>query len=453
MNHNSISTMIIALMLGFTAQAQVSFQGNNKPVYEETPAKSTGVNKIYVLYNTGGVSMNYTASSSTAAVTWYTYGERGGGYAEQLTGVSRNGNVTTLAQVIPNTGYMIEEGINRTFVWVVNYADYRLDMRSIVAEPASDCGTVTLDVQGQAKDLGYYTINGVHQVLDRQLKIHYNTLAWSDESTQWVQVDTVENEEVFKPVVVLPAPLCNSMFRISGDRFLEFWDEGIVRESGLYETDAVDVHTTAVQEKRDNNNEKGNQGNEGSLGGSAPANITFTAHCTDAVAHKEWQMASDADFSNIVLRLNNEVVEQTFEEAGTYYWRFIGSNADGSCEALSETYTVNIGESELVCPNVFTPGSTEGVNDEWKVSYRSIVEFHCWIFNSWGNQIIELSDPGQGWDGTYKGKLVDPGVYYYVLQAKGSDGKKYKLSGDINIIRYKKNPLGTGSTTGVPGGQ
>ena len=33
--------------------------------------------------------------------------------------------------------------------------------------------------------------------------------------------------------------------------------------------------------------------------------------------------------------------------------------------------------------------------------------------------------------------LVKPGVYYYVLEALGSDGKKYKLSGDINIIRYK----------------
>ena len=116
--------------------------------------------------------------------------------------------------------------------------------------------------------------------------------------------------------------------------------------------------------------------------------------------------------------------------------------------SYSDTYTVNIGESELVCPNAFSPGSSEGVNDVWKVSYKSIIEFHCSIFNTWGNRIIELNDPGQGWDGKYKGKLVDPGVYYYVIRAKGSDGKTYKLSGDINIIRYHKRDLGGGTASG-----
>jgi gliding motility-associated-like protein len=139
------------------------------------------------------------------------------------------------------------------------------------------------------------------------------------------------------------------------------------------------------------------------------------------------------------------VVEQTFEDAGTFYWRFIGTNAAGTCTANSDVYTVTIGTSSLVCPNVFSPGSSEGVNDVWKVSYSSIISFKCWIFNRWGVQICELNDPSQGWDGKYKGKLVDSGVYYYVIEAKGSDGKKYKLNGDINIIKYKK---GTGTTTG-----
>ena len=43
------------------------------------------------------------------------------------------------------------------------------------------------------------------------------------------------------------------------------------------------------------------------------------------------------------------------------------------------------------------------------------------------------------------GKLVSAGVYFYVIRATGSDGKKYKLSGDINILRYERRDSGGGT--------
>ena len=125
--------------------------------------------------------------------------------------------------------------------------------------------------------------------------------------------------------------------------------------------------------------------------------------------------------------------------------RFMANNAAGSCEYLGDTYTVAIGESRLECPNAFSPGTSEGVNDEWKVSYRSIISFDCQIFNRWGQKMATLTDPSQGWDGKYNGKFVKSGVYFYVIKATGSDGKEYKLSGDINIISSRQNP---NSTTG-----
>ena len=57
--------------------------------------------------------------------------------------------------------------------------------------------------------------------------------------------------------------------------------------------------------------------------------------------------------------------------------------------------------------------------------------------------MYEFTDPDGGWDGTYHGKLVDTGVYYYVVTALGSDGVKYKKRGDITILRYKKGAAGT----------
>ncbi len=124
----------------------------------------------------------------------------------------------------------------------------------------------------------------------------------------------------------------------------------------------------------------------------------------------------------------------TFTEAGTYYVRFEAADASGACSFFSDTYTVSIGESRLRCPNAFSPGASEGVNDVWCVSYRSLTEFDCTIFNRWGVKIYHFDDPAGGWDGRYRGKLVPPGVYYYVIKARGADGVNYNLSGDINII-------------------
>ena len=56
---------------------------------------------------------------------------------------------------------------------------------------------------------------------------------------------------------------------------------------------------------------------------------------------------------------------------------------------------------------------------------------------STGEQIYHYQDPSGGWDGRYHGKLVPPGVYYYVIEARGADGQKYKLKGHINILRSK----------------
>ena len=445
MNIKQILPLLLALLLAGRAGAVgLDFVGNTREVYVETPDASTGLKAVYVLYDSQGVGLTFTASTDNP-VAWYTFGETGPGFPEPIDNVVTSGRVTTLEQVIPNKGYIIEEGTSRTFFWVTDYSNYRLSIRAVVPQPADDCGTVTLQVDGQGDDIDFFTITGVRRVLDRQITLRYYTLEYND-TTFWQQTRVEESLSSFKQTIVHQAPLCNTTFTLSGDRFLEFWNEDIAVESDNYETKAVDVRAVAEQELRDNDNEKGNNDEESTtLGGSAPVNITFTGHCTDAVVHKEWQMATDAEFENIETRIAQEVVEQTFTEAGTFYWRFVGANDDGSCDAYSDVFTVDIGVSELYCPNVFSPGNDDGINDIWKVSYKSIIDFHCWIFNRWGIKVAEFTDPSQGWDGRYNGRLVKPGVYYYVVQAEGSDGQKYKLSGDINIIRFKKNESGDDS--------
>ena len=433
-----INVLAAMLMAWIGVNAQVAFTGDEShKIFEEVPAKNTGLDMVYVLYDSQQNSMQYTAGSSNATVKWYKFGATGGAYAEEITSIERNGNISVLKSVIPNSGYIIEENTNRKYVWVVNYADYRLRVNSIEAVNDGDCSSATLNVQGEGDAIVYYSINGARKVLDRNLKLIYNNLVWNETDLMWNSETQEEELQELKSTISLPAPYCNTTFTLTGDRFLEYWGEGISVTSDEYQTQAVTVTTRAEQEQKEADNQVGG-GDETTLGGSAPAVITFSAYYTDAVATKEWQMSHDAEFEEIADRRNEDEITVTFEEAGTTFWRFVCSNATGECSAYSDVYQVNIGESMLKCPNAFSPGVTEGVNDEWKVSYKSIVKFKCWIFNTWGVQLCELNDPSQGWDGKYKGKIVKPGVYYYVIDAEGSEGKKYKLKGDINVVGLRK---------------
>ncbi len=422
-----------------SAVAQISFEGNSKPVYQEGESTSTGEMAVYVLYSAQGVSMSYTAHADPNNVSWQSFTVVNGGRIYNDISVVSNGDVTTLPQVVAGQGYLITEGDVRTYLWVIDYSTCRMRLNSVVVEPESDCGTTVLNVDGYAPEMRY----DVNKSLDREIEVIYHTLEWNAEDTRWDEVDVVEKEKYLKTSTAVPAPYCNTTFTISGDKFLEFWGEKISKTSDTYSAVAISVETTAIQEERDHDNEQKSEGV--ALGGSAPAVITFTAYCTDAVSFKQWQVSDNPDFNYILMDFSQDEVEYTFEEMGTTYWRFYYANSDGSCEDYSETYTVNIGESQLICPNIFSPGTTEGVNDVWKVSYKSIVDFHCWIYNRWGVLIKEFTDPSDGWDGTYRGKLVSTGVYFYVIRATGSDGKKYKESGDINILRYERRNSGGSS--------
>mgnify|MGYP002624493696 CR=1 FL=1 len=440
MNKRLVTLMVAALAL-LSASGQVNFTNVGKyPVIEITPETTTGLDKIYVVYDTGGVGMTFNSSTGNRA-QWESFCYNDGGLVmEPVTDVRWDGMATKLDKIEPNIGYKIQEGNNRPFYcWVVNYADYYLELNGMSNNGEASCSLLSFNIDGRADAIPYYTVNGHRQVLDREIKLTYNTLVW-DDSTHWQEQEVVESFAALDQGVEILPPLCNTEITLTGDRFLEEWGLGKIVKSDYFITQAVGCGTTAVQEDRGNDNEKGL---DSGLGGSAPVHIVFTGYPTDAVAYRLWEMATDEDFEDVILQYNQDEVDYTFLEAGTYYMRYYVANAAGNCESYGDTYRITVSESELVCPNVFSPGSTEGVNDVWKVSYKSLVDFHCWIFNRWGTCVCEFTDPGSGWDGTYKGRLVDTGVYYYVVTATGSDGIKYKRRGDITILRYKKGASGT----------
>lgn len=481
--HKPVSILLMSAMTAgiFTAASQeLSFRGNYLPVITETPERATGLDKIYVLHDTDNVDLLYP-SQHPGQVKIYRYSNLGGGFAEEVTDVTVEDDSAVIKNVEGNLGYIIEDNGNRYYFWIVNYHPYEFNI-SLVSAGEPDCDATYLNVEGKGDPIHYFTINGQQRTLDREISVVYDTQEWDVSLNEFSSVESVKYfESLTNPIRIVPPAYCSTSFTVSGDKFLRQWNLVSDAESIVISPSAVMIHTEAIQEGKESisggnrsdgedagedDDNSGNDDNEGQeetkepasnqiptasdgLGGSAPATISFNAYKTEGVLHDEWQLTRDQNFEDIEYRFNQSQIDYTFTEEGTYYMRFVGANADGSCEATGEVYTINIGASELKCPNAFTPDG-DGVNDEWKVSYRSLLSFKCWIFDRFGNQIFYFSDPSMGWDGKRGGKLVQPGVYYYVIQAEGADGKRYKKSGDINILRHRNASSSSSGTTTTP---
>ncbi len=428
------------------ASAALTFSGLTADnVVTLTPESSTGLNSVYVLRQFAGVKAVYRATSDRT-VTAYRYSNLGGGFAEPVA-VTKNGREYTIDLTGTNDmGYIIEEGNDRTYYWLIDFSAHPVSLQSLSISPEQDCDRTTLISAGQGDKMTYFSINGRQVEVDREFILSYNTLEYSEDSNQYNQVQTTVTLPYLQNVIYAPAPLCDTYFELSGDMFMRKWGQEAHVSSSYFNTNAVAAHTWAIETEREIENEKKEESSAGAMGGSGPVEIKFGAAVSDAAVFKEWQMSYDSEFNDITTRYNDLEFTHTFTDNGTTYVRFVASNAAGDCTYIGSTYEVFVGESQLECPNAFSPGASEGINDEWRVSYKSIVNFECSIFNRWGVKIIDLNHPSQGWDGKYNGKLVPAGVYYYVIKATGTDGKQYNLGGDINVIRYKQNEAASGTT-------
>lgn len=429
---------LISLMPALASSLSVTSSSADKPVECEAPS-SSGLRAVYVVNGVSGVNIVYTPSNSANQVTWSRFSALGGGYAEPVTaGVTTEGSSSVLTAVEADMGYIVEEGSERTCFWVVDYALHPLDMHSLIeAAEEPDCSMTALILEGSAPRLTYHDINGRQLTLSREMNLSYTTLEYNEETHVFTPVETSETLDDAEHTIHTPAPLCSTRFTLEGDRFLKVWGRTQSVTSPEVAAYAVDQRSWATRQGEKAENEISGGDDVTQLGGSAPAVVDFGAAVTEAAIFTEWQMSRSADFDEITYRESQPEFTYTFDELGTTYVRFVCDNAAGKCQSVGQTYEVSIGESQLLCPNAFSPGVSEGVNDEWRVSYKSIIEFDCHIFNRWGQKMATLTDPSQGWDGRHGGKIVPAGVYYYVIKARGADGKKYNLSGDINIVGYE----------------
>lgn len=112
--------------------------------------------------------------------------------------------------------------------------------------------------------------------------------------------------------------------------------------------------------------------------------------------------------------------------------------SDGICFAVD---SVTVFVHELVCsdpdifvPDAFTPNG-DASNDKLFVRGRNVASMELKIFDRWGEVVFSTRDQAEGWDGSYKGKPVDPAVYVYWLTVRCIDGQDYFHKGNVTVIR------------------
>ena len=97
-------------------------------------------------------------------------------------------------------------------------------------------------------------------------------------------------------------------------------------------------------------------------------------------------------------------------------------------------YEIICGEPDIFIPNAFTPNA-DGENDVLYVRGNNIRKMLLKIYDRWGELVFETDQQSKGWDGTYKGELVEPAVFVYYLTATCIDEQEYFKKGNITVIR------------------
>lgn len=107
----------------------------------------------------------------------------------------------------------------------------------------------------------------------------------------------------------------------------------------------------------------------------------------------------------------------------------------------TDTITVKVYKvpPALYVPNVFTPNG-DGLNDVFRpiaIGMKQITYFR--VFNRWGVLVYSGNktryEAGEGWDGTYKGKVQDPAVYVWMAEGVDYLDKRITQKGTVTLVK------------------
>ena len=114
------------------------------------------------------------------------------------------------------------------------------------------------------------------------------------------------------------------------------------------------------------------------------------------------------------------------------------SVSDGICTktdtVLVKVFTFICGEPFIYIPNAFSPNGDKE-NDVLFVRGQLIEGMIFRVFDRWGEMVFESTNRNYGWDGTFRGKAMDPDVYDYYLKVICIDGIESIIKGNVTLLK------------------
>ena len=140
--------------------------------------------------------------------------------------------------------------------------------------------------------------------------------------------------------------------------------------------------------------------------------------------------------------------EQTVLDTALYefdYWEF--KNHIPSAHTTDDSVSIQLVTSDdviahyiektkdVMFPSGFTPNG-DGRNDILSpLGIRNVKTMTIQIWNRWGQQVFNSSDPTKGWDGNFQGSPAQTGVYAYLVSYTTTANEEKVIKGNVTLIR------------------
>lgn len=161
--------------------------------------------------------------------------------------------------------------------------------------------------------------------------------------------------------------------------------------------------------------------------------ISLSASATPSTATLTWTATDPLSCNTCALaELGPLTVSQTVTVSGL---------TAAGCTASDQLEVILQSRPRVYIPNSFSPDNN-GINDIFSLFGNDQVRVvrHLAVYDRWGNALfsrsdLPVNDPSAGWDGSFRGQVMDPGVYVFAAEVEFLDGWVQLYKGDVTLVR------------------